>query len=440
MQTTELERPRFSGGTATVLTMLGVAVGLGNVWRFPYMMGRNGGSAFLVVYVLFMLCLGIPALMAEWAFGRATRRGPLGAFSAAFGPRIGRPVGTLLLLAILVANSYYLVIIANVVYTTFFSVVQGFGPDTAAAFQGGLDNGYLQYALALGVLLLSVWVLHLGLHRGIETASKLFVPFFGVVVLYLVFHALSLDGALQAFGEFLRPDFSQMGAKQLFAAMGQAAFSVGLGGTLMLVYGSYLGDDERLGRSALLTGLGDTGAALLASLFLVPTMLVFGLDMTSGPALLFTTLPELFQVMPAGRVLGSLFLLSLSCVAFLSNVAALEAFVGGLSGSAGWSRRRLLVAVLALESLLILPSALRPSIIAHLDLVFGSGMMMLGSALAVIGITWGLGRNILPQQMSNSLPASWAPAYLLWVRWVVPAVLLLLLAGYLYSSLFPGGG
>jgi NSS family neurotransmitter:Na+ symporter len=338
-----------------------------------------------------------------------------------------------------VANSYYLVIIANVIYTTFFSVVHGFGPDTAATFQAGLGNGWLQYGVALGVLLLSGWVLHRGLHRGIETASKLFVPFFGVVVVYLVFHALSLDGALQAFGEFLRPDFSQLGVQELFAAMGQAAFSVGLGGTLMLVYGSYLGDAERLGRSALLTGLGDTSAALLAALFLVPTMLVFGLDMTSGPTLLFSTLPELFRVMPAGRVLGSLFLLALSCVAFLSTLAALEAFVGGLGGTAGRWRRRLILLALALEVLLVLPSALKPSIISRLDLVFGSGMMMFGSAMAIIGITWGVGGDILPTQVANSMSRAWVPRYLLWMRWVVPAVLLLLLAGYVYSSIFPGG-
>jgi NSS family neurotransmitter:Na+ symporter len=428
-------RPRFSGSLATVLTMLGVAIGLGNVWRFPYMMGRYGGSAFLVVYLLFMVGLGIPALMAEWAFGRATRQGPVGAFSAAFGARVGRPLGLALLLGILVANSYYLVIIANVVYSTYFSLLHGFRSENSDAFQAGLGNGLVQYGLAVAVLVVSVWVLHRGVNRGIVTVSKVFVPFFGVVVVYLVVHALSLEGALPAFARFLRPDFSLMGPQQLFAAMGQASFSVGLGGTLMLVYGSYLSEDERLGRSALLTGLGDTGAALLASLFLVPTMLVFHLDMTSGPTLIFATLPQLFQFMPAGRVLGSLFLTALTAVAFLSNVAALEAFVGGLSGVGRWSRKRLLAAVLLLEVVLILPSALRPSNIAHLDLVFGSGMMMLGSALALLGITRGLGRRALAEQVGDSLPAAWKGGYLLWVRWVVPAALLLLLAGYVYSTM-----
>ncbi len=433
------QRQRFSSNLSTVLTMVGVAVGLGNVWRFPYMMGRYGGSAFLVVYLVFTLSLAIPALMAEWAFGRSTRQGTLGAFTAAFGPRLGRPLGSLLLLAILVANSYYLVVIANVVYTSFVSVTRGFAGGADAAFQAGLGNGWLQYAIAMAVLLLSILVLYRGLNRGIEAVSKLFVPLFGVVIIYLVVHALMLEGALPAFAKFLRPDFSLIGPEQLFAAMGQAAFSVGLGGTLMLVYGSYLRDDQNLLRGTFFTVMGDTGAALLASMFLIPTMLVFNLDMTSGPTLIFTTLPELFRVMPAGRFLGSVFLVALTTVAFLSNLAALEAFVGGVGGGGRWSRRRLLMAVLVVEAVLMLPSALDPTIIATLDLVFGSGAMMLGSALALIAVTWGLGHDVIRRQVASSMPAPAAAAYVLWVRWIVPAALLLILGGYIRSAFFLGG-
>ena len=121
-------------------------------------------------------------------------------------------------------------------------------------------------------------------------------------------------------------------------------------------------------------------------------------------------------------------------MAFLSNLAALEAFVGGLGGTVRWSRRRLILAVLVVECVLMLPSSLDPSIIATLDLVFGSGMMIFGSALALIGVTWGLGPEVIRRQISRLLPSPWGASYELWVRWVVPAALLIILAGYLYAA------
>ena len=186
--------------------MVGVAVGLGNVWRFPYMMGRFGGSAFLFVYLFFVLAFAVPALMGEWALGRATRRGPLGALTAALGPG-GRWLGAVLLVTVLVANSYYVVIIANVAYTAVFALLRGFGDSTLASYQTGLENGLLQAAVSAGIIGSAMLVLYRGLNRGIERISKLFVPFFGLVVAYLIITSLSLPGAVDHLFNFLRPDF-----------------------------------------------------------------------------------------------------------------------------------------------------------------------------------------------------------------------------------------
>ena len=415
--------------------MIGVSVGLGNVWRFPYMMGKYGGSAFLIMYLIFTVLFAIPALMAEWALGRETRKGPIGAFSAAFGSGLGKPIGYLLILTVLVADSYYLVVIANVIFTTYFSIAHGFTETSMGLFQTQLGNGVLQYVIAVATLVACLVVIYRGLNKGIESVSKIFVPFFGVVIIYLVINAFLLEGAPEKFAAFLNPDFSVIKAEQVFAALGQTFFSLGLGGTFLVIYGSYMQREQNIPRAAIATAFGDVGAAVLASLFIVPTVLVFGLDMSQGPTLIFSTLPELFNVMPAGRLLGSAFLLSLCMVAFLSAVAALEVAVGGLTDILKTSRTKIILALGGLELMLMLPSALYPNLIGILDLVFGSGMQVFGSALAVLGVVWGLGKIKTLNQIFGNSKENLANIYFVWIRWVVPVSLLFILISYIYTSL-----
>lgn len=420
----------------TILTMVGVAVGLGNVWRFPYMMGSYGGSAFLFVYLAFVFLFGIPAVMGEWALGRETRRGPLGAMAASFGS-YGRWFGGCLLVTVFVANSYYLVIIGNVVYTLAFSVATGFRAETREQYQTGLDNGWLQAGITLALIATAMLVLALGLKRGIERTSRYFVPFFGLAFLYLIVTALTLDGATTALREFLIPDFSLMTPTNVFAAMGQAIFSLSLGGTFLVIYGSYLRPQERIPFSATAAALGDLGAALLAALFLVPTTIIFGLELSSGPQLIFGTLPELFAVIPGGRLAGTLFLTALAMMAYLSSIAAFQVLVGAARDSLGLSIGKTLAILGPAQALIMLPSALHPAIIGQLDLVFGSGMQVLGCGVALVGIGWGLGRRTLLRQVFGDADArGWLPrTFAVWIRWVVPAAMALTLVLYL-SSIF----
>ena len=413
--------------------MVGVAVGLGNVWRFPYMMGRFGGSAFLFVYLFFVLAFAVPAQMGEWALGRATRRGPLGALTAALGPG-GRWLGAVLLVTVLVANSYYVVIIANVAYTAVFALLRGFGDSTLASYQTGLENGLLQAAVSAGIIGSAMLVLYRGLNRGIERISKLFVPFFGLVVAYLIITSLSLPGAVDHLFNFLRPDFRSLTGTSVFAAMGQAFFSLSLGGTFYLIYGSYLRDEERIPPTATLTALGDVTGALMAALFIVPTALVFGLDLETGPRLIFDTLPRLFGEIPAGRLLGTLFLSALTLIAYLSSIAAFQVLIGALLDSFGFTIKRALVLVGLLEVLLMLPSALRPELIPVLDLVFGSGMQVVGSGIALIALTWGLGRVVTLRQIFGGTEGFWPRVYFNWIRWLVPLGLLATLGFFIADS------
>jgi len=427
-------RELFSSRIATILTMIGVAVGLGNVWRFPYMMGQYGGSAFLVVYVVFVLIFAIPAVTAEWSLGRYTRHGPIGAMQRAFGP-FGKWLGYLLVLTVLIANSYYVVIVGSVAFSAIFSVFTGFTAASIPLYETLLGNGVLQAIIALAVIVAALWVIHRGIGKGIERVSKLFVPLFGVMIVTLIVMALRLPGATTALGAFLAPDFSQLTPTSVFAALGQAFFSLSLGGTFYLVYGSYLRDEENIPKAAIATGIGDASAALLASLFIVPTVLALGLNMQAGPSLIFETLPRMFAEIPAGRFVGTAFLLGLWMMAFLSTVAAFQVIVAALTDSFDLSLTKAGLIVGGVEAVLMLPSALHPEIIGTLDLIFGSGMQMLGSGLTIVALFWGCDKAVAVSQIFGGRTDGIRRLYLGWLRWVVPAILGVMLLLYIADSL-----
>lgn len=431
------QMPRFSSRLATVLTMIGVAVGLGNVWRFPYMMGKYGGSAFLFVYLIFTILFALPALMGEIAFGRISRKGPIAAFKQAFGTTVGGGIGYLLLFTILVASSYYVIVIANVLFSAYYCLSNGFQAENLDTYAQQLGNGNIQYTIAVISLIASLFILHRGLNKGIEWVSKIFIPFFLIVIIYLIINAFSFEGAGKHFRNFLNPDFASLKLTHVFAALGQAFYSLSLGGTFMLMYGSYLKSEEKIPRIALFTSFGDVGAALLASLFIVPTVLVFGLDLTSGPQLIFSTLPRLFMEMPAGQWIGFFFLLALSFVALLSLIAALEVATGSLNDvlPSNWTRTHIIILIGIIELFLSFPSAFDPALIGILDLIFGSGMQVLGSGLALFALTWGLGKVSTLQEIFKNSNSFWPIAYFNWIKWVVPLILLIVLIGYIYSSI-----
>jgi len=428
-----MPRQEFSTSLAAVLTMTGAAIGLGNVWRFPYMMGSYGGSAFLLVYLLFVLLIAIPALAGEWALGRHARGGTISAFAACYGARGGRVLGYLFVVGMLCSASYYLVVIGNVAFMTGTSIISGFAGENHERFLVGLDHGPTRYLLALVVLAAILWVAYRGLQRGIEQVSKLFVPLFFLVILYLIVQTFRLEGAPEKMLAFLRPDFSQLTMTSVFAALGQAAFSVGLGGTIMVIYGSYLSRESSLWRGAFATAGADTGAAMLAALFIFPTILVYGISPAAGPTLLFESLSQLFAQMDNGRVIGSFFLTALLLVAFLSGLAVLEVVFGSISDDEavnGLSRNRAIVLFGAVEAVIMLLPGFWPGAVATMDLLFGSGMLALGSALAIIGLTWRLKKPAVIGEFGDTTVTGFL---FVWLKWVVPVVILtILIISYIY--------
>jgi len=420
------QTPTFSSFMTTVLTLLGVAVGLGNVWRFPYMMGTYGGSAFLLVFIVLMCVIAIPALMCELALARAYRGATITVLHKSFGP-FGRLLGYVLVIGVLCSGSYYTLVVGNVFYSAWYVVLHGFAPDNLDDFSSRLGNSGLQFTIGMAVLWAGLFVIWRGLKRGIERVSETFVPFFFLVAIYLVYVAFSLPGAGAAVSEFLKPDFSQIGVTEVFAALGQCFFSVGLGASFALVYGKFISNDTNLGSVAILSAGGDTLASILATLFIVPTVIVFGMELNGGPTLLFETVPTLLSQMPAGRIVGSFLLLALSLVAFLSAVAVYQVVTVALGEEpiGRWlGRTRLLLIIGAVQTLSMIYPAWHPEIIGILDLIIGSGFMVTGGLLAVLAITWSYGRSRAMQQIfTDPEPGPVYRLMFLWMRYVIPLAL-----------------
>lgn len=417
--------------------MIGVAVGLGNVWRFPYMMGSYGGGAFLLIYLIFTLLFAFPALMAEMVLGKENGKGTVTAFESVFGGVAGKFFGYMLLVVITVAGSYYAVIVGRVFFSAWYSITYGFTSESIVNYNGILAQSSTQYTLNVVLVSVALIVIYLGIKDGIERLSKIIMPFFLLAIVYIIVFSLTLRGAVKELWQFLIPDFALMGPSEVFAALGQSFFSIGLGGTFIIVYAGYMRKKDEIPKTAFLTSLGDVGSSLLVSLFMIPTILVMGMDLNSGPSLIFQTLPELFSLMPQGRLIGSLFLGSLSFVAFLSLIAAYQVPVRSIMGKFdSVSKLHMILIVFIIQLVLVYFSSFYPHIIAPLDLIFGSGMQVFGSLLVIVGVMWSTKyADTLKTILKKSSLLKHNRLFLFWLKWLTPIMLLSVLIGYVYNNL-----
>jgi NSS family neurotransmitter:Na+ symporter len=426
---TALHRETFASRLGTLATMIGVAVGLGNVWRFPYMVGRYGGAAFVILYVGIAVLVGIPALMAEWSLGRHTRKGTLGAFHAVGLPG-GRAVGWLLGGIVLAAVAYYNNAIGWVVYHAAAQALAPLGSPLDASRILPPESGFdvtsflLQVGFTVLVLGFQAMVILRGLREGIERASRILVPVLFVTLLVLIVRSLTLPGAGEGVRWFLAFEPGNVNAAVTMAALGQVVFSLALGGTFMVTYGSYLGSEANIRTDAALTVAGDTLAGLLAGLALFPAVFALGLEPGSGPGLLFATVPEVFARLPSGWLFGTLFFTSLAGAALLSGIAAYEVLVVGLSDSLGWSRPRAVRSIGLAALLLALPPMINLRVFVPWDLTFGSGGQTLGAVLAVVAVGWAMRRGDLLRQLGGDDPTLFDRFLTRWLRWVIPTTVL----------------
>jgi len=306
-------RETFASRFGTLITMIGVAVGLGNVWRFPYMVGKFGGAAFVIFYVAVAVAIGAPALMAEFALGRYTRRGPVGAFAVG-GLPLGRQAGWFFFFIVTAATGYYTAVIGWVLYYALGQLASAVRVplDPSAILppnSGFMARSFLLQLVCTGAVIVAcAAVLVKGLRAGTEKASKIIMPVLFIILIMLAARSLTLPGAMDGLRWYiLKFRWADLTPNVMVAAMGHAIFSLSLGGTFMVVYGSYLRPDQDVASPAVWTVIGDTGAALIAGLAIIPAVFALGLEPSQGPGLLFSTLPKVFAAIPAGWAFGFLF-------------------------------------------------------------------------------------------------------------------------------------
>ena len=423
-------RETFASRFGGLMTIVGVSIGLGHVWRFPYMVGKFGGAAFVLFYTLVSVVIGVPALMAEFALGRHTRRGPVGAFQLG-GLPLGRYVGWFFFFVVTAATGYYSAVIGWVLYYTVGQVAMvGHIPFDAAAILPP-DHGFvlksflLQLAFTGFVILACAAVVLRGVRKGIEVVSTIVLPSMTIVTILVMIRSLTLPGAMAGVRWYLLEfRFADLTANVMAAAIGHAIFALSLGGTFMVVYGSYLHADEKLARPALWTVIGDTGSSLIAGLAVIPAVFAFKLEPASGPGLIFNTLPKVFAAMPAGWLFGSLFFVSLFGAGYLSDIGAVEVLVAGLTDNTRLTRKRAVWIMAAACFVLAIPPSINNAIFVPWDLTFGSGMQTLGSLLAVITVAWCLNRAAALKQLFGAGEQPVPMWIFYWIRFGIPVIIL----------------
>jgi NSS family neurotransmitter:Na+ symporter len=433
------KREHWGSQVGAVLAAAGSAVGLGNIWRFPYLAGENGGGAFVLIYLGLVFTIGLSILIAELAIGRLAQANAVTAFR-----RLGTPgwrvIGWMGVGSALIILSFYSIVAGwTVAYAAKMAGGTFMQPGTRAA--GVFDTFAAQPLTPLlfgaGVMTVTALVILRGVARGIERLSLVLMPLLLVLLAALMLRALTLPGALDGLAFLVAPDFGDVSFATVNAALGQAFFSLSLGLGAMLTYGSYMKREHNVARSAGAIVALDSGIAIAAGTVVLPAVFAFGLEPGAGPGLVFVTLPEVFGQMVAGQVFGTLFFVLLAFAALTSMLALMEPVCAFLMGDRGLSRRTATVLTAVVAFVLGIPSSwsmgmwsdvtlFGMTIFGIADYVTAKVMLPLGGLLIALFAGWILGPRIVaaldPETRAPMLVRGWlwvtrviAPAAIAWI-------------------------
>ena len=334
---------KFTSSLGFVLAAVGSAVGMGNIWLFPYRVGQYGGGAFLIPYFIFVALFSYVGLSGEFALGRLTGTGAMGSLDYVMksrGKKGGKLLGIIPLLGVLGIAIGYSVVVGWVLRYTAGSVTGSILAGDSQRFFDALAVNFGSVPWHLIAVVFTVVILIFGVAAGIEKLSKFMMPAFFILFLIIAVRVAFLPGAAEGYLYLLRPDWSYLLKPETWVmAMGQAFFSLSINGAGMLIYGSYMKKEESILRHAGMTALLDTLAALLAGFAIIPAVFAFGIDPTSGPSLMFVTLPQVFAQMPGGQIFALLFFVSVFFAGITSLMNMLEACGEALSSTVKLSRR-----------------------------------------------------------------------------------------------------
>ena len=451
------KRETFYSRLGFIFLSAGCAIGLGNVWRFPFITGKYGGAAFVLIYLLFLIALALPILIMEFSVGRASRKSPLSAFET-LQPKnkiwslwgYGSWIGCTLLMM------FYTVVTGWMLAYTFYSAkgsLTGIQSNEVGAFFGGLLSNPQEMMswMALAILIGSA-VCYLGLRNGVERITKFVMGGLLIIMFALVARAVTLEGESKGFEFYLKPDFEKLMAdgigNTLYAALGQAFFTLSLGVGSMEIFGSYLPrENERtlLGESLIVASL-DTFVAFMAGLIIFPSCFAYGITPDAGPGLIFVTLPNMFNFMPAGRLWGALFFLFMSFAALSTVIAVFEAITACFMDKFNWSRKFSVVVMTVLIFILSIPCALGFNIWSNFeplgtgtnvldleDFILSDNLLPIGALVYLLFCVskYGWGWKNFLNEANRGHGAKFSNALYLYVKYIIPTVMLIILVvGY----------
>ena len=345
MKSEQTKRENFTSQIGVVLAAAGSAIGIGNIWRFSYVVGVNGGGAFLLVYIICVLFVGLPLILAELAMGRETKKSAVSAFKQIAPKSFWWIAGATGVLAAFLIMTYYPLVAGWSLGYMYESIVN-WGPMTTdpASFFDSYVSGTTKPMIVLVIsLLLTALTLVGGVADGIEKWCKILMPIFIVIICILIVRSLTLPGAMEGVKFLFNPDFSKLGLHSFIDALGHGFFSLSVGMAIMITYGSYVRDEENLvSTSVSVLGL-DTITALMAGLAIFPAVFALGFEPDSGAGLAFITLPKTFSLMPFGQIFAILFFLLLVVSALASMMSLMQVLVAYLEDEFGFKKRNILI-------------------------------------------------------------------------------------------------
>ena len=435
----------FTSNLGAILAAAGGAVGLGNIWRFPYMVGQNGGGAFLLVYVFFVMLIGVPLMMTEFIIGRRSQSNVVGAYrKLSHGSKGWMMLGIFGIVAAFLIYAFYSVVAGWTLNYIVLSCSGGLaGKDPTAItilFAEFTQGSFWPVFYQLLFLSLTATVITMGVQKGIEKVSKVLMPVLFLLLLLMCVRSITLDGASEGLRFLFKPDFSKLNGTCILSALGQSFFSLSIGMGAMVTYGSYIRKQDKLFPTSLWIAGCDSVVAVLAGIVIFPAVFAFGMNPASGPELVYIVLPNVFNSMPAGTLFAIIFFVLLGIAALTSTISLLEILVAFAVEELHWKRRTasfastLLVFIIGIFCALSF-GPLKEFHIFHrtifdlFDLLTASYLMPIGALLMTIFLGWCFPKAEVRDELSNggTIKAKAFELYYFVLRYLAPLALIIII-------------
>ena len=434
----------FTATIGAILAAAGGAVGLGNIWRYPYMLGQNGGGAFLLVNMFFVLAIGIPLMMTEFVIGRRSQRNVVGAYKKLERKKGWATIGYFGIVAAVLIYAFYSVVAGwtlNYIVMACSNQLSGLTPaEVSETFATFTSNSFWPVFYQLMFLILTALVITFGVQKGIEKVSKILMPVLFILLLLMCVRSLTLPGAKEGLGFLFHPDFSKLTGAGILGALGQSFFSLSLGMGAMVTYGSYIRKEDSLFKTSVWISVCDLMVAILAGVVIFPAVFSFGMDPAGGPQLVYVVLPNVFNNMPMGALFAAVFFVLLGIAALTSTISLQEIIVAFTVEELHWSRRKSsiisLLVIFAIGVFCTLSfgplsdvKLLDRTIFDFFDLITASYLMPIGALAMTIFLGWFYPKVEVKDEITNggTLKGSLFEVYYFILRYVAPLALIVII-------------